>query len=90
MRRLGRRATDGPRRLLRRVGRHRPCEYVISDICCFCVANKKVRWRILYALTSDAIVILEVFEKKTRVTPKQVLDVAKRRLKKYVSDAEED
>ena len=40
--------------------------------------------------TIDAVVILEVFEKKTRATPKQVLDVAKRRLKKYLRDAEED
>lgn len=54
------------------------------------VVDERVNWRILYALTSDAVVILDIFEKKTRTTPKQVLDVARRRLKKYRSDAEED
>lgn len=54
------------------------------------VADERVSWRILYALTSDAVVMLEVFEKKTRATPKQVLDVAKQRWKKYQSDAKED
>jgi phage-related protein len=54
------------------------------------VVDEAVSWRILYALTSDAVVILEVFEKKSRATPKQVLDVAKRRWKRYLQDAEED
>jgi len=54
------------------------------------VVDEKVNWRILYALRSDAVVILEVFEKKKRATPKQILDVAKRRFKKYLKDAEED
>jgi phage-related protein len=35
-------------------------------------------------------VILEVFEKKTRTTPKHVTDAAKRRWKRYLQDAEED
>lgn len=36
----------------------------------------------------DAVVILEVFSKKTRTTPKRVVDSAKARLKKYQRDAE--
>lgn len=54
------------------------------------VIDATVSWRILYAVTDDAIVILEVFEKKMRATPKQVVAVAKRRLRKYLADAEED
>ncbi|HUJ15249.1 MAG TPA: type II toxin-antitoxin system RelE/ParE family toxin [Thermoanaerobaculia bacterium] len=54
------------------------------------VVDERVNWRILYALTTDAVVILEVFEKKTPATPKQILDVAKRRFKQYLRDAEED
>lgn len=40
-------------------------------------------WRIVYRADADAIVILEVFEKKTAKTSKRVLDVCKSRLKVY-------
>ena len=40
-------------------------------------------WRIMYRIDTDAIVILEVFKKKTAKTPKRVLDVCKLRLKVY-------
>ena len=42
-------------------------------------------WRIIYRIDSDAIVIVEVFAKKTEATPKQVIDVCKSRLKSYDS-----
>jgi phage-related protein len=42
-------------------------------------------WRILYRLDSDAIVILDVLEKKTTATPKVVVDRCRRRLKQYDS-----
>jgi phage-related protein len=53
------------------------------------VVDEGATWRILYHVSEDAIVILEVFSKKTRTTPKQVLDSAKARLKKYLRDAED-
>lgn len=37
-------------------------------------------WRIMYRIESDAIVILDVFEKKTNRTPKGVIDTCKNRL----------
>ena len=40
-------------------------------------------WRVIYRIDEDAIVIAAVFSKKTRVTPKSVLDVCQRRLKEY-------
>jgi phage-related protein len=40
-------------------------------------------WRIVYRLDPDAIVILEVFAKKTENTPKIVIDTCKRRLTEY-------
>ena len=40
-------------------------------------------WRLVYRIDSDAIVIAEVFSKKSRATPKPVVDVCKRRLKDY-------
>ena len=42
-----------------------------------------VTWRILYRADQDAIVIAEVFAKKTPQTPKAVLNAARRRLREY-------
>ncbi len=40
-------------------------------------------WRIIYRLDKDAVVILEVFEKKSAKTPKGVLEACKERLTDY-------
>ena len=40
-------------------------------------------WRIIYCIDSDAIVILDVFSKKTRTTPKSVIDRSRKRLREY-------
>jgi phage-related protein len=40
-------------------------------------------WRIVYKVDSDAVVILEVFEKKTQQTPKGVIDICKKRIAEY-------
>jgi phage-related protein len=40
-------------------------------------------WRIVYALERDAVVILEVFAKKTSKTPKQVIETCQKRLKEF-------
>ncbi len=40
-------------------------------------------WRIVYRLDSDAVVILEVFTKKTRATPNTVIDACTRRRGEY-------
>jgi phage-related protein len=53
------------------------------------VIDKDSTWRILYHVTDDAVVILEVFSKKSRATPKRVLDSARARLKKYRRDTED-
>jgi len=45
--------------------------------------NKK--WRIVYRMDEDAIVILEVFEKKTQKIPKDVIDNCKRWIRLYES-----
>jgi phage-related protein len=49
-----------------------------------------ITWRILYHIDSDALVILEVFQKKTRTTPKPVMEVAKKRLRAYQRLTRED
>jgi phage-related protein len=40
-------------------------------------------WRIIYRLDSDAVIIVEVFRKKTAQTPKRVIDVCRTRLREY-------
>ena len=45
--------------------------------------DEAVDWRIVYRLDSDAVVILEVLAKKTRTTPKTIIDTCTRRLREY-------
>ncbi|HAM33858.1 MAG TPA: transposase [Deltaproteobacteria bacterium] len=47
------------------------------------IVDERIDWRIVYRIDTDAIVILDVFEKKTRSTPRQIIAVCKRRLKDY-------
>jgi phage-related protein len=47
------------------------------------VSDENGTWRIIYRLDSDAILILEVFEKKSRKTPMKVIENCKRRIKLY-------
>jgi phage-related protein len=49
------------------------------------INDENQTWRILYRVDSDAIVILEVFNKKTRATPKYVVQTCQQRLKDYDS-----
>lgn len=47
------------------------------------IQDATVTWRILYRLDPDAVVILDVFAKKTRATPGAVLRTCAERLKLY-------
>lgn len=40
-------------------------------------------WRIIYRVDTDAIIIAEVFGKKTHETPKTLIDICQRRLRNY-------
>jgi len=42
-------------------------------------------WRIVYFLDADAVVILDVFVKTTRQTPKSVIRICNKRLRDYVA-----
>lgn len=49
-------------------------------------------FRIIYRADVDAVVILDVFSKKTKQTPRSVIDTCKRRLRDYdrlIGDKEE-
>ena len=40
-------------------------------------------WRIMYRVDPDAVLVLEVYAKKTRKVPRQVIDRCRKRLKDY-------
>jgi len=53
------------------------------------INDENLTWRIIYRIYTDAILILEVFEKKTSKTPKSILEVCKQRIKLYQTDVKE-
>ena len=51
--------------------------------------GENLTWRIIYRIYTDAILILDVFEKKTNKTPKPIINVCKQRIKRYDEDTKE-
>jgi phage-related protein len=47
------------------------------------IVDIEMTWRIIYRIDPDAVVILDVFSKKTRATPQLAIDRSKRRLREY-------
>jgi phage-related protein len=47
------------------------------------INDERADWRIIYRIDSDAIIILEVFSKKSRATPQPVINACKKRLRDY-------
>lgn len=47
------------------------------------IVDKNATWRIVYRTDPDAVIIAEVFSKKSTRTPKSVIETCKRRLKEY-------
>ncbi len=47
------------------------------------ITDEQATWRIVYRADADAVIILEVFSKKTQETPASVIAVCKRRLRDY-------
>lgn len=47
------------------------------------VRDAENNWRIMYRLDADAVVILEVYPKKTRKIPDEVIERCRQRLKQY-------
>lgn len=59
----------------------------MTSICTKChelrIIDRDKSWRIIYRLDDDAVVILEVFEKKSQTTPKSVIEICKKRIIAY-------
>lgn len=47
------------------------------------IPDETVTWRIVYRVDSDAVVIADVFAKKTQKTPGPVVEACRRRLRNY-------
>lgn len=47
------------------------------------IPDRSVTWRVVYHVAGDAVVILDVFAKKTEATPQGVLATCRRRLAQY-------
>lgn len=47
------------------------------------IGDRDETWRIAYRIDTDAIVIVEVFSKKSQKTPAQILERCKSRLSRY-------
>ena len=77
--------------LLRRLQRGEqlamPASRPMPDIAARChelrVRDVGTMWRIVYRVDPDAILILDVFKKKSRNTPPRVLRSCRRRLREY-------
>ena len=47
------------------------------------VRDAEHNWRIMYRIDSDAALVVEVYSKKTRTIPDEVIERCKKRLKQY-------
>jgi phage-related protein len=47
------------------------------------VRDGEHNWRIMYRVDSDVVLVLDVYAKKTRTIPQEVIDRCKRRLRDY-------
>jgi phage-related protein len=53
------------------------------------IQDEKQTWRIIYRIDADAIVLAEVFSKKAGKTPRNMIELCKKRLKDYDSETEQ-
>lgn len=49
------------------------------------ILDEDQTWRILLRIDMDAVIILDVFPKKSAKTPQRVIEVCQRRLRRYDS-----
>jgi phage-related protein len=47
------------------------------------IVDEDSTWRVVYRIDEDAIVIADVFKKKTQATPGDVIEASQRRLRQY-------
>jgi phage-related protein len=65
----------------------RPMQSIGSQCHELRINDENQTWRIVYYVATDAVVILDVFSKKTAATPNEVVKNCKRRLAAYIRSA---
>jgi phage-related protein len=50
------------------------------------IRDEEHYWRIIYRIDDDAILVVAVFAKTTRQTPRRIINVCKKRLRDYDND----
>jgi phage-related protein len=53
------------------------------------IRDRDKNWRIIYRIDDDAVVIIEIFNKTTKTTPKTVIEICQKRLARYDRDQQE-
>lgn len=53
------------------------------------IVDEQCSWRIVYRLDPRAVLVVDIFQKVTRQTPSLVLEVCKKRLRRYDASNEE-
>ena len=66
-----------------RMPQSRPMPFVGARCHELRVADAAATWRVVYRIDADAIVIGEVFSKKTAATPRAVIEACRRRFREY-------
>lgn len=61
----------------------RPMPSIARNVHELRIRDQDITWRIVYRLDPDAVVILEVFPKKSRATPQAVILACRKRLAAY-------
>lgn len=54
------------------------------------IRDEDSTWRLVYQVNEDAILILDVFQKKTGRTPQRVIATCQQRLRRYDADLKEE
>jgi len=47
------------------------------------IVDVNATWRIVYRVDPDAVVVAEVFKKKSQATPQSVIELSRKRLREY-------
>jgi phage-related protein len=50
------------------------------------ILDRDCTWRVMYRTEPDAIVVLEVFKKKSEQTPKAIMQICRARLRNYIRE----
>jgi len=54
------------------------------------IADGTLDWRVVYRVDRDAVLVLDVFAKRTQETPSRVIEECRKRLRRYELAAREE